>query len=159
MKRNPADGEDNGGRNHGEREAKREIRREANGWVKALNIAATDRATLTNCHGPANVPFPFWTMGDAQCHRKKNRSLTALALALLLVFAAKKRRSRATRPGTAAAGILEGPRGRVERSFTRVRWNTTRRKRSYTIPGRARIVARQRRFQLHGRKRKYGTLT
>jgi len=82
-----------------------------------------------------NVPFSFWTMGEFTVRRKKIASLTALALALLLVFAAKNaaRGQQAAGP-TAAAGIFEGH-GDVGTVLHAGSVEYDAAKRSYTISG------------------------
>src|SRR6266446_5659242 len=83
-----------------------------------------------------NVPFSFWTMGDFTVHRKKIASLTALAFALLLVFAAKNaaRGQQTAAPTAAPAGLFEshGDIGTVLHAGS-VEYDAA--KRSYTIAG------------------------
>ncbi len=83
-----------------------------------------------------NVPFSFWTMGDFTVHRKKIASLTALAFALLLVFAARNaaRGQQAAVPTAAPVGLFEshGDIGTVLHAGS-VEYDAA--KRSYTIAG------------------------
>src|SRR6266478_2521250 len=83
-----------------------------------------------------NVPFSFWTMGDFTVHRKKIASLTALALALLFLFAAKKaaRGQQTAAPTAAPVGLFEshGDIGTVLHAGS-VEYDAA--KRSYTIAG------------------------
>src|SRR5216684_4479511 len=83
-----------------------------------------------------NVPFSFWTMGDFTVHGKKVAWLTALALALLLVFAAKNvaRGQQSAALTAAPMGIFESH-GDVGTVLHRGSVEYDAAKRSYTIAG------------------------